>query len=61
MPCLAPFTPISCRDISKGGKGMETVMVLVWMASLVAIFVYAFKWFKHRQNARVKRRDQKNC
>ncbi|CAJ1177602.1 hypothetical protein CPEBRM1_ABPJDJAI_00114 [Companilactobacillus paralimentarius] len=40
---------------------METVMVLVWMASLVAIFVYAFKWFKHRQNARVKRRDQKNC
>ncbi|CAJ1176476.1 hypothetical protein FD33_GL001233 [Companilactobacillus paralimentarius DSM 13238 = JCM 10415] len=38
---------------------METIMVLVWMVSLVAIFVYGFKWFKHRQNTRIRQRNQK--
>lgn len=60
MSCLGFFTPISCRYTSKKGvKGMETIMVLILMASLVAIFVYAFKWFKHRQNTKVRQRDQK--
>lgn len=38
---------------------MDNLVLLIWMASLIAIIVYIVKWFRHRKDIRIRRRAQK--
>lgn len=43
-------------NTNKGVKGMTGFMSLISLIAFVAIFVYIFKWIKHRRNKTLKKR-----